>query len=238
MFQSAFCLNTAALRRRVGSATRLLACLVVATICASVSAPASADTIATFSLDNVTFDNGATASGGFDYDVTTGAVSNVNITSNNLLGPRPIAWSEAFAASNGLVFSASSSSNPPQFLFQLLLQQHGAGFDIYELGFLPVTLSGIVNEGDILHEPPLSSTNVVQGASFPLWVINDHSFASYSCGVACPGSVIDVNGGSLDVTAVAGVPEPSTWAMMLLGFAGVGFMAYRRKSKPHALMAT
>jgi hypothetical protein len=33
-----------------------------------------------------------------------------------------------------------------------------------------------------------------------------------------------------------GVPEPSTWAMMLLGFAGVGFMAYRRKSK-QALMA-
>jgi hypothetical protein len=36
--------------------------------------------------------------------------------------------------------------------------------------------------------------------------------------------------------AVAPVPEPSTWAMMILGFAGVGFMAYRRKSKP-ALMA-
>ena len=32
------------------------------------------------------------------------------------------------------------------------------------------------------------------------------------------------------------VPEPSTWAMMMLGFAGIGFMAYRRKSKP-ALMA-
>jgi hypothetical protein len=32
------------------------------------------------------------------------------------------------------------------------------------------------------------------------------------------------------------VPEPSTWAMMILGFAGVGFMAYRRKAKP-ALMA-
>lgn len=32
------------------------------------------------------------------------------------------------------------------------------------------------------------------------------------------------------------VPEPSTWAMLLLGFAGLGFMAYRRKSKP-ALMA-
>jgi hypothetical protein len=27
------------------------------------------------------------------------------------------------------------------------------------------------------------------------------------------------------------VPEPSTWAMMILGFMGVGFMAYRRKNK-------
>ena len=35
---------------------------------------------------------------------------------------------------------------------------------------------------------------------------------------------------------VSAVPEPSTWAMLLLGFAGIGFMAYRRKSTP-ALMA-
>jgi hypothetical protein len=33
-------------------------------------------------------------------------------------------------------------------------------------------------------------------------------------------------------TVVAGVPEPSTWAMMILGFVGLGFMAYRRKDKP------
>jgi hypothetical protein len=35
---------------------------------------------------------------------------------------------------------------------------------------------------------------------------------------------------------ISSVPETSTWAMMLLGFAGIGFMAYRRKSEP-ALMA-
>lgn len=29
---------------------------------------------------------------------------------------------------------------------------------------------------------------------------------------------------------IAAVPEPSTWAMMILGFFGVGFLAYRRKS--------
>ena len=33
------------------------------------------------------------------------------------------------------------------------------------------------------------------------------------------------------------VPELSTWAMMLLGFAGIGFMAHRRKARPE-LMAT
>ena len=35
---------------------------------------------------------------------------------------------------------------------------------------------------------------------------------------------------------VAAVPEPSTWAMMILGFAGVGFLAYRRRNQvsPHA----
>jgi hypothetical protein len=32
--------------------------------------------------------------------------------------------------------------------------------------------------------------------------------------------------------AVDAIPEPSTWAMMILGFSGIGFMAYRRKSKP------
>ena len=32
-----------------------------------------------------------------------------------------------------------------------------------------------------------------------------------------------------DLTAVNAVPEPSTWAMMILGFAGVGYMTYRRR---------
>ena len=36
-------------------------------------------------------------------------------------------------------------------------------------------------------------------------------------------------------TNVSPVPEPSTWAMLILGFAGVGFMAYRRKSNGSAL---
>ena len=33
------------------------------------------------------------------------------------------------------------------------------------------------------------------------------------------------------ITVAPAVPEPSTWAMMILGFAGIGFMAYRRSRK-------
>jgi len=37
---------------------------------------------------------------------------------------------------------------------------------------------------------------------------------------------------SANDSVTAAVPEPSTWAMLLLGFAGIGFITYRRKSKP------
>jgi len=37
--------------------------------------------------------------------------------------------------------------------------------------------------------------------------------------------------GAPSLHAIAAVPEPSTWAMMILGFAGVGFMAYRRRNQ-------
>jgi hypothetical protein len=37
--------------------------------------------------------------------------------------------------------------------------------------------------------------------------------------------------------AVSGVPEPSTWAMMLLGFAGLGFAGYRSSRKSSAATA-
>jgi hypothetical protein len=39
----------------------------------------------------------------------------------------------------------------------------------------------------------------------------------------------------ISVNAVGAVPESSTWAMMILGFAGIGFMAYRRRNQSAAL---
>jgi hypothetical protein len=37
---------------------------------------------------------------------------------------------------------------------------------------------------------------------------------------------------SSNPSRVGGVPEPSTWAMLILGFFGIGFVAYRQKTKP------
>jgi PEP-CTERM motif len=80
------------------------------------------------------------------------------------------------------------------------------------------------------------------------------SFVAYDYGINDPrnGIKITINdfnspivtaliplpqGGLAGVNPLApAVPEPSTWAMMILGFAGIGFMAFRRKAKP-ALMA-
>ena len=46
----------------------------------------------------------------------------------------------------------------------------------------------------------------------------------------CCGGVGGTNAGTL-VVSVA-VPEPSTWVMMALGFAGIGLFAHRR-ARPH-----
>ena len=50
-----------------------------------------------------------------------------------------------------------------------------------------------------------------------------------------PGDLI-LSGG-VATPGVAAVPEPSTWAMMILGFFGVGFVAYRRRNQGTAFRA-
>jgi hypothetical protein len=46
-----------------------------------------------------------------------------------------------------------------------------------------------------------------------------------------PDGVVPPSGIAVELQ-IAAVPELSTWAMMLLGFMGVGFVAYRRKQGP------
>ncbi|WP_339037662.1 PEPxxWA-CTERM sorting domain-containing protein [Bradyrhizobium symbiodeficiens] len=54
-----------------------------------------------------------------------------------------------------------------------------------------------------------------------LLISSSNNLLRLSCGDGC----------GIGVVVTPGVPEPTTWAMMILGFAGVGFLAFRRKSK-------
>jgi hypothetical protein len=47
----------------------------------------------------------------------------------------------------------------------------------------------------------------------------------------------DFNPGQTGNLIANGVPELSTWAMMLIGFGGIGFVAYRRAKKSSAITA-
>ena len=56
--------------------------------------------------------------------------------------------------------------------------------------------------------------------------------AAADLGISEPDALLLEDVAYFTVTAggpVDAIPEPSTWAMMILGFAGVGFMAYRRR---------
>jgi hypothetical protein len=65
----------------------------------------------------------------------------------------------------------------------------------------------------------------------------NQQFAEYVDFVGTAGTVIDSvtfestsNAFEVSNFAVSGVPEASTWAMMVLGFLGLGFLGYRRSS--------
>ena len=68
----------------------------------------------------------------------------------------------------------------------------------------------------ISYNPALNNTYVLSGAGF-------------SVSSLYAGAVTVTYAGDLPV---AGVPEPSSWAMTILGFAGFGCMAYLRRSVP------
>jgi hypothetical protein len=77
-----------------------------------------------------------------------------------------------------------------------------------------------------------------QYLSYLAFYDSSFAYAIVTGGTIQPGfSYPDVGTFLVETTPLAAaVPEPSTWATMLLGFAGIGFMAYRRKART-ALMA-
>jgi choice-of-anchor C domain-containing protein len=57
------------------------------------------------------------------------------------------------------------------------------------------------------------------------------TFTSTTTGDSGNGQFPTAFGPALDNVSVTAIPEPATWAMMIFGFMGIGFMAYRRKTQ-------
>lgn len=68
---------------------------------------------------------------------------------------------------------------------------------------------------------------------FTITGITTANFATNSLGYTFGADVLGPNGGTGSIASgdpvVTAIPEPSTWAMMMLGFFGLGFLAYRRR---------
>ena len=58
-------------------------------------------------------------------------------------------------------------------------------------------------------------------------------YGGFGVVVATSSTALDYVGGGV----TASTPEPSTWAMMVLGFAGLGFAGYRKARKTVAIAA-
>lgn len=83
--------------------------------------------------------------------------------------------------------------------------------------------------------PPNDKNNMNWAASYSLDFTATSTSTLLSFTSAAPQNCC--YGPALDNVAVTAVPEASTWGMMILGFAGVGFMAYRRRHQGAALSA-
>jgi hypothetical protein len=137
-------------------------------------------------------------------------------------------------ASNGLLtatFLGFESQLTDTFTFS------GASGTLSNQGVLGTTISGIVPSGNLnftFGGGGVGSSYAVLGQSFPGIFIPSTANGTYDL-------VLGFNDGTgadyddlvvgLKLSSVPPVPEPSSWAMLLIGFAGVGFMAYRRQQQ-------
>jgi PEP-CTERM motif len=164
--------------------------------------------------------SGTSFSGNFDIQlIGDNSTVSINTSGNHIIDP-------LISASVTSSFGTVSLSIPTRLGLNnvaIFFGNAGIGFDLFDFQL------SIADAAAFNFQPgygPVPGTNV--------FALNQFVNVPTSGGLLSLNQSSDVLFSSQNITA--GVPEPSTWAMMILGFAGIGFMAYRRKTKP-ALMA-
>ena len=117
----------------------------------------------------------------------------------------------------------STSASFPSFFALLVGAPAGATFDKSSWD------GSVFSNGTVLSPPfPNSTETTFNGPPG----IGAGDSTTLGVGFSIPASAVGPQTFEVVLTpSVASVPEPSTWAMMLLGFAGLGFTGYRRRQK-------
>jgi PEP-CTERM motif len=100
----------------------------------------------------------------------------------------------------------------------------GGGTDLIGDTAFPIDSNGLIFAVNTPSDPGLD-------LGLNIWSTGGETYAAFVAGNPLPGTtdIVYQQINDVSVTFTAAVPEPSTWAMMILGFCGLGFMAYRRK---------
>jgi hypothetical protein len=201
-------------------------------------------------LTNGDFENGyytSTAGGYTDDEVPNGWTPNASF--DNQAGFNKVQHNGSPAccvaeSGTNFMYMGSEPPNTPSILSQSFSDVHGANYAVsfwaYDMG----TGGGYYSPIDALTVSAGSSPGVTLTGS----LTPQTQYANYTFDFTGTGSdtltisaqndycCFVIDNFSITGVPVSAVPEPSTWAMLLLGFSGIGFMAYRRKGKP-AMMA-
>ena len=172
-------------------------------------------------LDNVQFDSGATASGSFDFDTTTYAVSNVNISTTADV------YIPANNYNTGIYIDASHSAPyyiqlgpfPGNSSFVFTGTLSGAAFPVRLYLSFPSS------------ELPLSSNTITLDGTYSLidWQSDADNTYDPTNG--------DHNGGEYLVSGeIDATPLPATLPLFVSGLGVIGLLTWRRKRKAAALL--
>lgn len=132
----------------------------------------------------------------------------------------PVTLDGSFVVSSGDISAPLLSVNPyPGQIFTIINSVDLVGPSLWE-----ITAAGAQDQDlvlQVLFTTPLGNTLAnFAGGDVRGFAVLDSSCPN--CGFA--------DGGIFPIGKISAVPEPLTWAMLLLGFAGIGFTAYRRRN--------
>jgi PEP-CTERM motif len=199
--------------------SKLLRALGVAVLLAASSSYANA-TLFDYSYQPVDTDASAKLgliTGSFSGTLANGVITSItNITMS--YGGNPIAGTfEAYS------YTAGGQTNCPT---------------CFVLGGAQVGLDKVTENFLFSNTTPAPITGFPGGDYFYVipWTNGDQLLATQFVG---PSGGVDAYNGQYvaENFNVSAVPEPSTWALMVLGFMSIGFVAYRRQSKPASMAA-